>query len=234
VQDRLKGGGPRQDPVYPWIQLPCCQPCNRALIKSFELPLRPAVEALFDLRALSAQEAADTGLWLLKTVLLLHHPEATSRRPGDPAPWEDCGQGLFSCLSDGGDPPEDLGLWVHGRDAAREGQVPLPLPTIEGDRVHACRAAGVGLGEHLGFSLVHHPPGRLLLPGPAEAASHRLWPPSGALDPAALLRVGPWPLAFEPGWHMSTGGVPVDRAALPPLARDLDPTAIAQVVHARL
>jgi hypothetical protein len=70
---------PRSSTGFPGVKLPCCERCNTTLNRRFEGPARPLILDPMDkheMAQLSAEESRIFAEWIVKTWLLLAHPDA--------------------------------------------------------------------------------------------------------------------------------------------------------------
>jgi len=117
------GRTPRRHNNLGAFKLPCCTDCNGVLSHRFETKkTRAVVQRLYDSDGLVTADARDAralGLWLVKTWLLLSHPDAQPNADFARTPWV-APDALFAWTTGGGEPPKDLSMWVYrqGTDAA--------------------------------------------------------------------------------------------------------------------
>jgi hypothetical protein len=103
---------------FPRIMLPCCEECNGTLNTRFEQPAEEVVRQLFsnDPAELDLYEMKLAGLWLLKTCLLLVHPEArqTARHKISLPRWNltTIPGDMYSWMVNGQPPPVGLSVWI--------------------------------------------------------------------------------------------------------------------------
>jgi len=209
------------------FQVPCCDGdvgCNKALNDRFEKQHTQAlVRRLYDSIGsvdFSVADSADLGLWLVKTWLLLAHPRMRSSDPDfRPGLWA-WTPSLYSWMTNGAMPPEDLSMWVY-RQSARSAAKPhvlslVTLSTVEQRyRTQVSQLSFAGLG----CSLVHHPGRRFRHPLVERRRAVQVWPPSpDGIRTTGLPRVGRNPVVWQEGPKISlASGVGKARAreALP-------------------
>lgn len=201
-REKKKGGAPVPESETPYhVQLPCCLKCNEILNNRFELEttgFRLPVVSAFTGMSLTPEEARAASLWLLKTCLLMTHPEDKSGRNIQRIAWEGADQKLYEWMISDTDPPSDLGLFVHHfgpkRSGAAAATIMLPVMETAGERV-SCQGASIGLLDW-GFTLVYHPGWNFNHPSQGDQSVAQIWPPTGALDLSKISQRADWPLTF--------------------------------------
>ncbi len=227
------GSGPdRVTQQFDSVKLPCCRPCNDTLASRFENPGQaPAVRLLTAERpALAQAEAEQAALWLLKTWLLLVHPQARYQPSTPrPLPWERQPDGLWLWLIDGSPPPDGLSAWAfhHVQDPARSATDRPPvlaLPIVEADGLTApFRSLDLTL-VRTNVVLVLHPGWPLVHPGEANGDVVRLWPAPSPIEALPALTSRPLAFAAGPVVRFQPGA---DTASLPPLVAGVAPETLA-------
>lgn len=216
-RNQLQGPGP-----YPWsvngepirdrrgrpvtpkdltrVLLPVCTQDNGTLDRRFEKPAKEPLRRLFRARGraeLRAGEAERVALWLMKTLLLLFHPEA---RYVDPRVerhairWaaEEFPRDYYRWLIEDALPPAWISLWMFRVDEMLNDEPPpkytIPLPLVEayGTRVEFVCAQVTMHGVQM--TLVVHPGWEIAHPLEQDGGALRLWPepPTAAIDLTAL------------------------------------------------
>lgn len=156
-------GGERKSSALPGAKLPMCRPHNNVLADRFEAPMVSIGRRILadTTTTLDTTDAAIFGVWSLKTLMMLAHPQArysdgVERKDS----WDVDERALRSWTVEGLDPPDAMTLWVSRRDdgaAASEDPVVVPLLTIVRDgRRRVCRVKQFGLAD-LAFTLLSHP-----------------------------------------------------------------------------
>lgn len=175
-------GSPRQLSSLPGANVPMCRSCNSVLNRRFEQPSKDIIRELVR----SGRPPGESGtrlvtLWLLKTALLLQHPDiawddpaatTTATRPRA-LPVE-----LLDWMATGAVPPtEHLSLFVHVEDDN------LPDRDIERLVVFSGCMVQFGLDAALQASVVHHPHQPVIdHPGVVRDEAVRLWPPDEGIE----------------------------------------------------
>ena len=224
---------PRTSIGFPGVKLPACEPCNTTLNQRFEESARPLILDLMDrqgMAVISADESRIFAEWIVKTWLLLAHPDA---RHGEPRiidkPWrlDLVAHDLYGWMINGASPPDVVSLWLTRRDDNAKPSQPtrqIPLPTVEADgRVIKFQAMWVAV-DFFEANLVYHPHWPIDHPLETEGRAVRMWPHSGAsLDLAALPPVSSEETSWlegllRPRFAPGTFGV----VKLPPLSPDFN------------
>ena len=174
-------------------QLPVCEVCNGQLERNFERPAKDILSAWFDsdgTLALSAEETRNVTRWLIKTLLLLAHPQARLAHPGldrvaqthrwsSALPAEYYAWMLTSELSPA-DPPFGLSPWVFRRDLNDSSRGPhrrgIYLPTVADGAVSIEFRVQQIVFHGMNVSLVYHPGWDIEHPLEVEGRAVRLWP----------------------------------------------------------
>ena len=115
---------------WPEVRVPACEPCNTALRNRFEIgDTQAAAQKFFDTPAapLSAAEAESAGVWLLKTWVLLAHPDAVFANGQSPDRWSRVPD-VWGWTADGSPPPPQLSLWVTRQQIDIEATERLDVP----------------------------------------------------------------------------------------------------------
>lgn len=201
-RDKKKGGAPFPESDTPFhLQLPCCLKCNKILNDRFELEttgFRLPVVSAFNGMSLTSEEVRSASLWLLKTCLLMTHPDDKSGRNIQRIAWDQTDQKLYEWMISDTDPPSDLGLFVHHfapkSSGAAAATIMLPVMETADERV-SCQGASIRLLEW-GFTLVYHPGWNFNHPSQGDLSVVQIWPPSGALDLSKISQRRDWPLTF--------------------------------------
>jgi hypothetical protein len=210
----------------PGVKLPMCVEHNGMLAHRFEGQAAELAASVFSgtgPAVLDSSDAAVLRLWLVKTWLLLAHPEAHYVDDQVHPKWESATEDLWSWMISNRPPPEGLSLWLNRRDEAAAGPMRprvLPLPVVvDGSRMLPCLIKEFGVNG-FDLTLVYHHRWPVDHPLEAEGRAVRIWPPprnGGSLDlqtlPPVPVRDTVWlagpTLTFEPGRFAT--------AALPPL-----------------
>ncbi|WP_314216096.1 hypothetical protein [Pseudarthrobacter equi] len=212
MQEFDRNGDPKTHPSFPSIKLPCCVECNGGLNKHFETH-KLLVQGLFKApEMMSDKESDEVSLWLLKTTMLLSHPETkwdlnssqdfkqelakiTAKQ------WHQAPKELYHWLSvDGnGTPPPFMSLYLHRFDDASEpmGALEVALPEVrtQGD---VFKSLGICFRlKNLGLTLIYHPGWKFKLWGGAEDNTFRVWPDPEPLRVNTLQPRSDWPVAFR-------------------------------------
>lgn len=216
------------------VKLPVCVPCNGILERRFERAA-PLIRALFSDRDLIVTSATDVevlALWLIKTWLLLSHPEVHYSEPlineldiirDRQALPQEC----YEWLINDSDPPDGLSLWIC-KSAGDEGAGTRPilaLPVVHaGDTVVRFQAHEVTL-HGLTIALVYHPGWPLHHPAETAGTAVRLWPsPPVSVD---LRELGPTAFEMVPlwseGWRVVFRDGAFEAGDLPPLCATDEP-----------
>ncbi len=177
-----------------------CQVCNGKLNSRFEEPAKPVIRQLMaGARSLDPSATTTLALWLLKTWLLLAHPQAVDSEGGLEAHrWgpDPADEDLFGWAMTTSAPPTTLSLWLTRRDlrapsVSEPRRVPLPT-IIEEGRTIKFRSLQFGIdfanAGFLDISLVYHPGWEIRHPLETEGTALRLWPITEAL-PLDLTRL---------------------------------------------
>lgn len=210
-------------------KLPCCLACNDLLNRRFENPGGSAGRRLLseDNPILSEAELGNAALWLLKTWLLLVHPETTSNEGlPQPAAWTKAPPQLWAWLVDGSPVPDGLTLWVQdginpGGEGGEESRLLLPEITADG-RIVAFLGFSLGFAKRF-VSLIYHPDWPIWHPGVTAGAVLQLWPPIDGQtlngfpkEPAHVIR-------FVYGSRIEFVDGVYGHQVLPPLTPDVPP-----------
>jgi hypothetical protein len=184
--------------------LDVCERCNGLLGTRFEQgSTKSAVEAFFDGRALLGDDPDLFGEWIVKTLILIGHPNT---RRGHPPPDSSNQSDPLNARLVGwlpsGSPPDFLSCWVArsnryavgGANRERTTQLSLPSFQINHER-HDAQIISFGLAgageQFFNFHLVYHPGVKLEHPLEGSGAT-RVWPAAGALALADI-----WPLTQD-------------------------------------
>ncbi len=225
-------GSTRVTQQFDSIKLQCCGECNDTLARRFENPGQAAAHRLFsqEAPALSAPEAQAAALWVLKTWLLMAHPDARYQLGTPrPQPWDAAPEGTWSWLVDSRPPPDGLSVWAfrYLQDARAASADSLTLPTVAADgRTVRFRALDLTLSL-TNVVLVLHPGWSLDHPAEATGEVVRLWPRDPLPLPALPAR-GSRPVRFADGPELRFGPgmfrppLPALRAGTPPEALVFD------------
>jgi hypothetical protein len=208
-------------PVY--VKLPCCQSHNAALDTNFETHGQEAAKNLFgiatrkntkgnttgyDLLPLATQSPLDNvgtdrfARWLLKTMILNHHPETVRQMNGQPV-WKSHKNAGFptSVFADifAGKTPDGMNAWIAVSDPKANADQTSDVGTrVQLDSAHGYQTAlatwGLGL-RHGASSLaldvqVAWAPNMIVLhPDEETGAAQRIWP-----HPPTRLRIADMPV----------------------------------------
>lgn len=201
-QDRQ--GNPRQHPNIPRDKAPCCEAHNRTLDIRFEQHGQALALKLFSATwangrprlnpgpggelVISEGERELLGLWALKTMLLLRHPETLRTDAPNSPGWFEPPTSFYSWMVNGDSPPEGLSVWCSASEAVQESP-DLPINVLRGKH----EIAG------LSFRIASLENDRVL-----DAPTCRLWPaPAEDLRMADLFQ----PTALWPTFRPYDGGV---------------------------
>jgi len=203
----------------PGVHVPMCGDCNGRLATRLEEPAKPVVRKLQPWSAghawpaVSADQAAAVGKWLLKVGLLWAHPdsvpdqEQVQRDPAIPRftfvepEWLDW-------MRDGSDPPDGLTLFVsrrslysgHERWPGSMRRIGLPRSIRVGDRELRFVSRAFSCIRGLDCTLVWHPGWPIEHPLLADGKAAVLWPDPPAIEFAALREVYAEEFSFEIFW----------------------------------
>jgi hypothetical protein len=183
--------------------------CNFWLNDTFERPGKPHVQVLMDdLQQVDASGTLSVTRWLIKTLLLLQHPDVIwdDKMKSSNEPWE-FPAGMLPNMLATSRIPEDLSLWIGvvNRDADHATAVPTftpkMLPMVWDDMGPLARAEhalfGFSLpnGTDLLCQLVFHP--FIPIDHPLERVGlvTRLWP-----DPPTTLNLSTFPVLDRAGY----------------------------------
>lgn len=179
----------------PGVKLPMCVAHNAVLAQRFEAPVKGWGEKVFDPAdgRVEARQVWQLSLWLLKTWLLLAHPEAVHV---DRVPrvkyWADAPAALWSWMVTGEDPPDGLSLWLWRRDDTQppcDSPQQMLLPTvIDGSTTHHFQSQEFGI-RHLQAAVAYHPGWPIDHPLEADGRAIRMWPPPDRPAPLYLDRL---------------------------------------------
>ncbi|MGH3963640.1 MAG: hypothetical protein ACRDRY_10355 [Pseudonocardiaceae bacterium] len=218
---------------FPRVMLPCCEECNGTLNTRFEQPAEAIILRFFSDRStgLDSNEIHPAGLWLLKTCLLLVHPEARQQaRDYIPLPrWNLTAipSDMYSWMVNDQPPPVGLSVWISRVRDPQPGDPPsqqIALPTVVADgrstqfQVNQC---GIRL---LGIDLVYHPGWSIKHPLEADGLAVRIWPHSGSntVNIVGLPAVSRQAIAWVPGPEARFAPGMYEEASLPPLTAGMD------------
>jgi len=224
-----------------------CTSCNGLLNRRFEQPAKPLVRRLFGgppLPRLTGTELAAVAAWLLKTWILLPHPEVFHAHPlidraHLPMKWPSPAEPeYYRWLITGDSPPAGLSLWLH-RTGDLEGPAPggdrrLVLPTVhESGRSIRFESHEVTL-HGLTVTLAVHPGWPIDHPLELEGRAVRLWPdPPDGFDFEALPPVRRSEgVAWSRGLQVELRPGALGSGLLPPLT--LGPTPALTLIETEL
>lgn len=220
---------------FPRVKLPCCDGCNNKLNKRFEQPVKEIIHRLFGDGStdLTSNEMCRAGLWLLKTCLLLVHPEARQNaRNWIPLPrWNltTIPSDIYSWMVNNQPPPVGLSVWIsHVRDP-EPGEFPsqqVQLPTVVADGGSTQFQGNRCAILFLGIDLVYHPGWAIEHPLEADGWAVRMWPCSGSstVNIAGLPAVSRRAIAWAtPGAEVHFAPGMYDEVNLPPLTVGMNP-----------
>ncbi|GGU77368.1 hypothetical protein ACIQIG_15385 [Streptomyces bacillaris] len=101
------------------IRVPCCVSCNQWLNEAFEKPAAEHLPKLLQGRMIftsSRNDIASLSRWLIKTVLMCHHPRVhytgLTWKAKDGFPSSGAIPGLLADLRQSGEVPQHLSLWA--------------------------------------------------------------------------------------------------------------------------
>lgn len=192
---------------YPVIKLDCCKECNDELSKGFEVH-RDIVVEFFDGKSLGDVARGNVARWLLKTSLLLAHPNTqwdlnASRQFAEKianvrsSGWSQAFGNPYKWLIEGGEPPGHLSLYVHKVDATAppiDGASFFNPEVHVGESVIDCSVSLIQV-RNVGLTLISHPGWAFAHPFAHSAFVTRAWPtPESMKDLADLEGVSDWPL----------------------------------------
>lgn len=227
---------------FPRVKLPCCDDrndrtgCNNKLNKRFEQPAKEIIHRLFSDGStdLASNEMHRAGLWLLKTCLLLVHPEARQRaRDWIPLPrWNltTIPSDIYSWMVNNQSPPVGLSVWISQVRDPEPGEPPsrqVLLPTVVADGCSTQFQGNRCAIRFLGIDLVYHPGWAIEHPLEADGRAVRMWPCSGSstVNIAGLPAVSRQAIAWAtPGPEVHFAPGMYEEANLPPLTTEMDPT----------
>lgn len=215
-------------------KLPCCSTCNAALNDRFErqktVKIGRRLVAGDGRITLSAEEVGDLGIWLLKTLLLLSHPETTSSVPGVKIPSWNLGMvpaDLYSWMTTNAPPPDGLSVWLMLRATDEDGTEEPPvitLPVIYADGRETAFQVKMFAIKRIELTLVYHPHWAIEHPLELDGRAVRMWPRTtrDAVDLTRLSGVVPWPvrwvsagrITFPPGTYGEVELPPIRPGAL--------------------
>ena len=199
--------------------LDVCEDRNGWLDKHFEKPGQGAVRAVFTGETIEAEEVDAFARWVIKTVLLLLHPNTRRLSDGYEAvirarpPWA---ADFARRLRDTGDIPEEISVWTH---TSSETAPVRDIPPLD-INLQRGTALGVSFGERetgnghllelgiptsngrrLGFHIVFHDVRGLANPWEALGYSVQLWPtPPQVLDPNSMTDLDPNSVSYLRDW----------------------------------
>lgn len=185
--------------------IPCCPDCNSKLNNRFEQAMANiGYDSVTAVRSFTPAEATVLGIWWLKTLLLLVHPEATElQNTGESTgagviSWPQQSQDLYNWMRLGSQPPQGLSVYAYRIDpSAQEVQKPnFPIPDVTADNGSFPSYVSLFGLEHLRFIVSYHPGWELDLPSVQAGTLAQLWPVQGALDLSALIPVPEEPIQF--------------------------------------
>ena len=224
-------------PEFQAIKLACCEQCNvHILNERFEMHGREPARVLIEGRGqdLSPDDACRARLWVLKTWVLLTHPQTEFKNLGPYLPgvaWQEAPSSIYSWLINGEPPPVGLSAWAYWQDGSQDAPDDTPiidLPTIVADGTTTrFRSLDLGLRK-LSVTLIYHPGWDLAHPAEADGSAIRLWPsPTESTTIPALPSRSYRPVLFRPGAEITFKPGTYDCADLPALAPGVDPVASA-------
>lgn len=200
-------GTPLAPDVLMRVKLPVCGQCNAELNSRFErasdVMLR--VFGVSGRLALSANDAELVGLWLLKTWLLLSHPQVLYSEPVIDGldiirDRRALPQRCYRWLVTGESPPDGLSMWItrttDDGPARRSGPI-IPVPEVHADGEQVSFETHEVTLHGLTVVVVFHPGWPIFHSHEAEGRAVRMWPTPGAVDLGAL---GSVPLSQVPRW----------------------------------
>ena len=159
--------------------------CNGTLERRFEARAKPIVRGIWQGRlSLNAAEATDFALWVLKTWLLMTHPETQISDPGwkdAVVPWDITliPDDIYGWTVDGGLPPDGLTVWVARGEIAADTRIYLPTIVADGNTTrfqsfaHGLDFLDAGL---LDVHVVYHPGWAIDHPLERDGRAVKLWP----------------------------------------------------------
>ncbi|MFI7680077.1 hypothetical protein [Actinophytocola sp. NPDC049390] len=239
-----RDGRVRQYTSITKVRMPCCEECNRELNRRFEQHPRLVIQKMLDADGgvvLGSEEAELFGLWWLKTMLLLSHPDTKETAVGvNPNRWDlaEVPDDLYSWMVTGEPPPSGLSVWFSRQSTAgcREESKPVEicLPTVIADGRRAtfmARQAGL---KFCAATLVYHPGWPIEYPPEASSgAAVRIWPPSETnLDLTSLRELDRWPVRWVPGPVLNFMDGAYGSVSLPPLQNLLRVETVPGVLFA--
>ena len=230
-----RDGSPWVQNHFPRVQLPCCKPCNSVLNKRFEQPTKLIVRRLFSDEGavtLASTEAHLVGLWLLKTCLLLVHPEVRQESTwGSIAPhrWNltVIPDDLYSWMANDQPPPTNLSAWMSKVRDPEPDDPPsrrMFLPTVMADgRTTQFQVGQFGI-RFLDIALVYHPGWPIEHPFEADGRAVRIWPydKNGAFNSTRLPVISRRAIAWTTGPEVHFAPGMYGKANLPPLTDGMD------------
>lgn len=221
-------------PTFPRAKLACCEKYNAELNRRFENPGAGPARRLFetDRPAFTSKESQDLTLWILKTWLLLAHPQ-TEFKPGlpRPRPWNTAPPEVFAWLVNGQAPQAGLSAWAFRHDRNHGEQSPgstprLQLPTVVADGIKVTFLSLDLTLKLVNVALVFHPGWRIAHPDVPTGRVVTLWPGGKGAALPPLPSLGHQPLAWVDGPELHFLPNTYSEEALLPLVPDVPPDSL--------
>lgn len=194
---------------YPVLKLDCCKECNDALSNAFEVDRETVKKFFSEATDLSESESSRISAWMLKTALLLAHPQTewdigASKATGERIRrihsdrWVSTPSNFYQWLIDGTKPPQDLSLYIHKIDPDADGpdQRLFALPEVHvDDEILKCEVTTVGI-LRVGLTLIYHPGWNFVHPLVGSSYVIRAWPSPQTMQLDQLVGCKDWPVQF--------------------------------------
>jgi hypothetical protein len=221
-------------------KLPMCVAHNAGLARRFERPAKAIVRHVLRMNGstlVPSSDAAVLALWLLKTWLLLAHPNVRYSDGIERPRWETgAGRSLWHWMAVDEAPPAGFSVWLSKRvdfdDEAEHSRV-IRLPTIVlADREIVFRVKEAGI-RWLNVALVYHPGWEILYPPETEHRAIRLWPrttDAGDVDLGELTPLLGHDTAWLAGPRLRFSPGTYERGHLPPIDSSFDISDLDQMI----